>query len=219
MGTDRPYKRRQYNRDITGQKFNRWTALSKPDDQRGQVKWLCRCECGIERLVLQNNLLLNLSKSCGCLSRETTSENRTTHGKSGTPIYAVWSNMLVRCYNPKYKDFKSYGGRGITVCEAWKNSFEAFYADVGDPPTPDLTLDRIEVNGNYEPGNVRWATKHEQANNCRNSRQITHNGETRSINGWADYYGVRSGALYYRIVTKGEDIPTAIRHLTGSYEE
>lgn len=123
---------------------------------------LCVCDCGTFRRVTCKNLNNGTSKSCGC-SVKTAAK---THGMQGTQIYEIWASMKNRCTNPKKKDYKYYGGRGITVCEEWKNSFENFYKDMGDCPE-GMSLDRIDTNGNYELSNCKWSTKKEQSFNTR----------------------------------------------------
>lgn len=119
------------------------------------------------------------------------------HGKYGTPIYWLWSRMISRCGNPKYKDYPNYGGRGIRVCERWKD-FASFYADMGEKP-PGMSIDRIENDGHYEPGNCRWATPIEQSNNRRSNHRVTINGVTQTISQWARQYNLHRHTLYGRI--------------------
>lgn len=155
-------------KDIKGQRFGRLTVL-KPTEERchGHVMWLCECSCGNKCLVASHSLRHDGgTKSCGCISKETTIRRSITHGMSEASIYKIWRGMLARCNNPNNPGYKNYGGRGIKVCERW-HSFENFYADVGDPPK-GKTLDRWPNNdGNYEPTNWRWATRSEQRFNAR----------------------------------------------------
>lgn len=121
------------------------------------------------------------------------------HGMCGTPEYNSWAAIVSRCTNPRSESYGNYGGRGITVCDDWRNSFSAFYADVGPRPSKDHSLDRIDPDGNYDPSNCRWSDRHDQSRNKRNNRWITHNGETRTISDWADLIGIRRSALRSRL--------------------
>jgi len=158
--------------DLTGQRFGRLVAIKAIEKRNGNcsIIWRCLCDCGNEHFAASCCLRSGHCKSCGCLQKEQGAQNgrksRTTHGMRKTPIYEIWKAMNQRCKNPKNKDFKNYGGRGITVCDRW-HSFESFYADVGDPPE-GMSIDRWPDNdGNYELANFRWASPKQQANNRR----------------------------------------------------
>lgn len=132
------------------------------------IKWHCKCDCGADRLVLARSMLRGASKSCGCYSRDVARENATKHLRINTPEYSSWASMIQRCTNPNDAKWSQYGGRGISVCSAWM-SFDGFFIDMGERPA-GTTIDRINVNGNYEPGNCRWATPTIQSRNRRPHR-------------------------------------------------
>lgn len=152
----------------TGQRFGRLVVLKDDPDRRYYC--LCRCDCGTVKSVRAGSLREGSIVSCGCRMRETGRENgrvMTTHGKTHTPEYRAWLQMRNRCYRPNHTGYKYWGGRGIVVCTRWKDSFEAFFADMGLKPSPKHSLDRINNDGNYEPNNCRWATPAEQVANRR----------------------------------------------------
>jgi hypothetical protein len=167
--------------DLTGRRFGRLTVLGRVPGQPGRVSWLCACDCGGIAISLSNNLARGDSQSCGCLRSEQISERafarnkaRITHGLSKTPEYAAWWAMRERCQNPEHPAYEHYGGRGISVCKEWAESFETFFAYVGRRPSDEHSLDRINNDGNYEPGNVRWATIDVQNSNKRYPRRKRH---------------------------------------------
>jgi hypothetical protein len=154
-------------RDLTGQRFSRLTVISLDPERTpaGKARWLCRCDCGTELVVTGGNLRSGNSESCGCYCRELVAAVNKTHGMSGTKEFGIWLTMNQRCTNPAVMHYDRYGGRGITVCDRWKNSFEAFYKDMGPRPTTRHTIERRDNNKGYEPGNCYWATYAEQGLN------------------------------------------------------
>ncbi len=189
--------------DLRGQKFGRLhvTGLDGKRTYGGRERyfWSCVCSCGKTVSVCSEHLTRGAVRSCGCLQQENSvvqGKNRGTHHLGDSKIYTVWQGMKDRCYNPNNKRYKHYGGRGISVYPAWIDDFQAFYNYVSQLEhfgEDGYTLDRIDTNGNYEPGNLRWATKSEQARNKRNNVWVEYNSERMTLAEAAE----RSGVPYY----------------------
>jgi hypothetical protein len=139
---------------------------------RARATWLCRCDCGRENVALGERLRRGATTSCGCYKLDIFKDRITRHGMRKHPAYNTWRGMRERCGNPRNKTWLDYGGRGITVCERWRNSFEAFWEDMGPTWADGLSIDRIDANGNYEPLNCRWASRQQQSRNQRSNRLI-----------------------------------------------
>lgn len=182
--------------DLTGQKFGRLTVIKRVENKNKQTYWLCRCECGNEKDVNAGNLKSGNVRSCGCLRHETS----TKHGMRNSRIYEIWRGMKKRCFNKNYKHFNDYGGRGITVCDCWKNDFMSFYNwSMLNGYVDDLSIDRIDNNKGYFPENCRWATIKEQANNTRANRFLTYNGETKTMTKWCEILNMKCTTLFTRL--------------------
>lgn len=184
--------------DLTGQKFNRWT-VERLSPASGKMKyWDCVCECGTRRSVFGGDLKRGGSKSCGCHMKEVNADRYRSHGMSRHPAYRSWQFARQRCENPALDSFKDYGGRGITVCDRWR-SFENFWADMGDTWLPGLSIERDDVNGNYEPGNCSWATPKEQAHNRRDNRIINTREGPMDVTDASERFGISRITIFSRI--------------------
>lgn len=188
--------------DLTGMRFGRLTVIEKAEDKNKQIMWRCKCDCGNEKCVSSGNLRSGCTKSCGCLHDEVAKISKKTHGMSKTRIYRIYKEMYARCYSPKRPEYPDYGGRGIAICDEWldeENGFMNFYNwAMANGYADNLTIDRINKDGNYEPSNCRWATAKEQARNTRNTVFLTYKGETKSVPEWSEIIGISKDTLTYR---------------------
>lgn len=184
-------------KDVRGRRFGRLVATKYVTGSR----WLCLCDCGNESTVVSQKLHSGETRSCGCLSRDTCIARSQTHCQPRDKAYHAWAHIIQRCTNPKEKSWKNYGGRGIRVCDRWF-SFENFLADMGRPSSSVLTIDRINNDGHYEPGNVRWADRKTQGRNKRNCVRITFRGETLILSEWAERIGIDQDTLWMRLRSK-----------------
>lgn len=168
-------RNKSLNIDMKGMCFSRLTVLEHLKGKLGGNGYcICVCSCNdsVMRKVSSNKLLCGETKSCGCLSADLMKERFSTHKMSSKRIYKTWVSIKGRCYNTKDNSYYKYGGRGIKMCDRWFNSFINFFQDMGERPTPNHSIDRIDNNGNYEPNNCRWATTKEQSDNKRNTKKI-----------------------------------------------
>lgn len=186
-----------------GMRFGRLVAIREVriDKHKNHV-WEFSCDCGTVCEKTAPCVACGATSSCGCRAREESSARMktrlTTHNLSRSKEYRIWAAMKTRCITPSAMGFKNYGGRGIGVCERWLHSFENFYADMGPRP-PGLTLERIDVNGNYEPSNCRWVTVREQQRNTRKNRRYTYKGESLTVGEWAEKYPIKAATLAARL--------------------
>lgn len=161
-----------------GKRFGRWTILKRMGSNGLRTPlYECQCDCGTIKTVIKTSLTHGRSVSCGCFRLEQFRKKITKHGMLNTKVYRAWGSMIQRCYNPKAKKFEIYGGRGIKMDPAWRKEFKAFYDYIGDPPTPEHTIERKDGNRGYFPGNVIWATYKQQNNNTSRNRFIVYNGK------------------------------------------
>lgn len=186
--------------DLFGQRFGRLTVSKEFFvDKNGKRKWKCFCECGGTAYVTTNNLTSGTTKSCGCWNEDVRSKIHTKHGMSKSRIYSIWSNMKARCECVTNNAYHLYGKRGIKVCDEWHdfNNFAKWAIENGYGK--NLTIDRIDNDGNYCPDNCRWATAKEQGNNTRTCKMITYNGETKTMRGWEEKMGLSKGVICWRV--------------------
>ena len=186
--------------DKTGKRYGKLTVISRAEnDKYGRARWRCKCDCGNEIVVDAGHLNQGNTKSCGCQNKFYTNNPQRTHGMTHTPEYTAWCDMKTRCYNPNSNRYKQYGGRGIKVCDRWLHSFENFFKDMGARPSNEYSLDRIDVDGNYEPNNCRWATEQQQANNKTTNRFLAYNNEEHTVSEWARIIGISPKLMQERI--------------------
>lgn len=194
--------------DMAGWRFGKLLVLDRaPNNARGTSMWNCLCDCGERRLIEGTGLRAGRNKSCGCASPRFECSRFKKHGMSGTRTYSIWRGMHTRCTDPKASKAHLYVLKGIKVCERW-NDFENFLADMGVAPD-GLTIDRIDGDRGYEPGNCRWADRITQGNNTSANHKLTINGRTQTISMWAREIGMKSNTIVYRI-RRGWDAEKAL---------
>lgn len=208
--------RRSQIRDFSGDRRGtlevlRYVGIRTGGSRKRWHIWLCRCDCGVELEVPSTKLAGATEPNCGCRKVEIATKiieaynasglpsPTIKHGLTGSPEYISWAAMKARCLNAKNREYHRYGGRGIQVCERWLHSFDNFLADMGQKPTTKHSLDRINVDGNYEPRNCRWATPKEQARNTRSNRILEICGSKKTLAEWVEISGLRAFTILYRI--------------------
>ncbi|HEX3016407.1 MAG TPA: hypothetical protein VHP31_00940 [Caproicibacter sp.] len=189
-------------KNLLGKTFGRLTVISRAsNDKRGKARWLCKCKCGGRKIILADSLISGRTKSCGCYRKETAPKNNPAkHGMSRTRLWTIWCGMKSRCNYRQNIAFANYGGRGIKVCDEWAKDFSRFmdwalqngYAD-------NLTIDRINCDGNYEPSNCKWSTYEEQENNRRDTVYLTIHGQKLPVSEWAQRAGISAATLRWRL--------------------
>lgn len=187
-----------------GERYGRLSVVAAlGSNAKGRREWRCKCDCGNDYVATSGMLLNSRSamKSCGCYKRERIAaigRSHATHGMEGTPEYKAWTGLRKRCADPKNPSYPHYGGRGISVCERWQK-FENFFSDMGYRPSPKHSIDRKDVNGNYEPGNCRWATAEEQAKNRTDNLVIEYEGRRQTLCEWAAEVGIGRATIGWRL--------------------
>ena len=191
--------------NLTGKRFGKLVVIKTAGKTKnGAYLWQCKCDCGNEIIANVGNLKNGHTKSCGCLRVNRCKTNFTKHGLEHTRLYGIWSDMRLRCYDEKNIAYHRYGGRGITICDEWKNDVKAFYDwATANGYKDSLTIDRIDNDGNYCPENCRWATVKEQASNRRSNILVTHNGKTQTMKKWANEVGTPYKVVWARMQKLG----------------
>lgn len=191
--------------------FGRLTVLDRAENAGRTTRWKCICSCGKETIVRQPDLKSGRTTSCGCRFSEQLAERNSKHGLSGTKLCNIWRSMKDRCYNSNCPAYKNYGGRGIKVCDEWFSDLKAFYDwSIANGYDEGLTIDRIDVNGNYEPSNCRWVDRIVQANNTRSNHFIEYDGRTQTIAEWSKELGIKQHTILRRL-SLGWTIERALR--------
>lgn len=183
--------------DLTGKTFNQLTFLNRTDNAGKNTMWAVQCKCGTIKSMQPAAVTSGKVISCGCYIKK----QKTIHGHSKHPLYSTWKHMISRCHNPLDRAFKNYGARGISVCDAWRNSFLAFVNDMGDKPS-DYEIDRKDNNGNYCKENCHWVSPEINSNNRRSSVKLTFDGKTLSIMQWSRLTGINRTTISARLASR-----------------
>lgn len=195
--------------DLTGQRFNKLTVIRRAEnDKYGMTRWECLCDCGNKKIVSKSNLKSGHVQSCGCLIK--INNGTRTHGATKTRLYQVWCNMRRRCEDSKSSQYKDYGGRGITVCEGWHDFAQFQTWALSNGYTDNLTIERKDVDGDYEPNNCTWISKKDQANNRRSCVVYEYKGEKHNLMQWCNIYNLPYDTVRTRLVRAGWSFDKAI---------
>lgn len=191
--------------NLTGERFGKLVAIKTiGKNKNGGYLWQCKCDCGNEIIANVGNLKNGHTKSCGCLRADRCKMKFTKHRLEHTRLYGIWYDMRLRCYDEKNISYNRYGGRGVTICDEWKNDVKSFYDwSMANGYKDSLTIDRIDNDGNYCPENCRWVTVKEQASNRRSNILVTHNGKTQTMKEWAHEVGIPYKAVWARMQKLG----------------
>ena len=198
--------------NITGKRFGKLVAIKTiGKNKNGVYLWQCKCDCGNEITASVGNLNNGHTKSCGCLRADRCKTKFTKHGLERTRLYDIWRDMRLRCYDERNISYNRYGGRGITICDEWKEDVKAFYDwAMANGYNDSLTIERIDNDGNYFPENCRWATVKEQANNRRSNVLVTHKGKTQTMKEWANEVGIPYKVVWARTQKLGWSVERAL---------
>lgn len=202
-------------KDMTGQRFGRLLVLGVSEKTKsGHAQWLCRCDCGHERSYFGKNLRRGMSRSCGCLARDSWGQSNVRHGHARvgrtSKEYRTWASMVQRCTDPSSTAYKDYGAHGVSVCERWREDFTNFLADMGPAPSSEHTIDRVDSAGNYEPANCRWADLQTQSRNRRSTVCLPWKGEDRSLSEISRMEGISTYMLSHGVRVLGLSVEEAL---------
>lgn len=217
--------------NLSGKRYGRLVVIKldhvqKLPSGKNEMFYLCKCDCGKSKVIRASSLRNGYTQSCGCYMKEMLSKRQSVHNMSKSTLYKAWCNMKARCFNTRRKDYCDYGGRGITMCEEWKD-FEVFkewamkngFKEEKVKGKNILSLDRVDVNGNYCPDNCRWATDKEQANNKRNTRRFYYKGKNLTAREWSDLLGINYGTLVGRLHKSSWSVEKALTEPIRKYKQ
>jgi len=213
--------------EMLGKRFGRLVVIAEGEKRQNsrECRWICKCDCGnVTHPICGSDLRNGHTKSCGCLHTEIAIKTKTIHNKCNSRLYRIYANMKARCFNPKNTHFNHYGGRGITICSEWigKDGFQHFYDwAMANGYSDDLTIDRIDVNGNYEPSNCRWADGYTQLNNTRKNVYVEINGKKQTFSQWARECGIDRATIQWRYYAglRGVELIQPLRRKKENHEQ